>query len=76
MEGEQSPTDRPALLVSARTQPGLACSGWQDFSNRVRHQKSGSRRRAANYSERTDELEALCESWERIGNRHLERHGF
>ncbi len=25
---------------------------------------------------RTEELEAIRESWERIGNRHLERHGF
>jgi hypothetical protein len=32
--------------------------------------------RAASYSDRADELEALRESWERIGNRHLERHGF
>jgi hypothetical protein len=26
--------------------------------------------------ERKDELQAVRESWERIGNRHLERHGF
>jgi hypothetical protein len=28
------------------------------------------------FAERKAELEALRESWERIGNRHLERHGF
>lgn len=32
--------------------------------------------RAATVEERKDELEALRASWERIGNRHLERHGF
>jgi len=31
--------------------------------------------RAADIAERKAELEALRESWERIGNRHLERHG-
>jgi ATP-dependent exoDNAse (exonuclease V) alpha subunit len=32
--------------------------------------------RAATVADRKSELEALRESWERIGNRHLERHGF
>jgi ATP-dependent exoDNAse (exonuclease V) alpha subunit len=32
--------------------------------------------RAESIEERKDELEALRESWERIGNRHLERHGY
>jgi ATP-dependent exoDNAse (exonuclease V) alpha subunit len=32
--------------------------------------------RAATVADRKDELEALRESWERIGNRHLARHGF
>jgi hypothetical protein len=32
--------------------------------------------RAATVEDRKDELEALRASWERIGNRHLERHGF
>lgn len=32
--------------------------------------------RSADNGERKAELESLRESWERIGNRHLERHGF
>jgi MobA/MobL family len=32
--------------------------------------------RAATVADRKDELEALRESWEKTGNRHLERHGF
>ena len=32
--------------------------------------------RAATVTDRKDELEALRESWAKIGNRHLERHGF
>ena len=34
------------------------------------------KQRADTITERKDELEALRESWERIGNRHLERHHF
>jgi ATP-dependent exoDNAse (exonuclease V) alpha subunit len=32
--------------------------------------------RAATVADRKDELEAVRESWAKIGNRHLERHGF
>jgi hypothetical protein len=36
---------------------------------------SAKKERADIVTERKDELEALGESWERIGNRHLERRG-
>jgi len=39
-------------------------------------ESSAKKERADTVTERKDELEALGESWERIGNRHLERHGF
>jgi hypothetical protein len=37
---------------------------------------SAKKERADTVTERKGELEALRESWERVGNRHLERHGF
>ena len=37
---------------------------------------SAKKERADIVTERKGELEALRESWERIGNRHLERHHF
>lgn len=37
---------------------------------------SAKKERADTVAERKDELEALHENWERIGNRLLERHGF
>jgi hypothetical protein len=37
---------------------------------------SAKKERADTVTERKGELEALRKSWERIGNRYLERHGF
>ena len=37
---------------------------------------AATKERAASFGDRADELQALRESWERIGNRHLVRHGF
>jgi hypothetical protein len=39
-------------------------------------QELAAKKERLNVTERKDELQAIRESWERIGNRHLERHGF
>lgn len=39
-------------------------------------QEFAAKKERLNVTERKDELQAVRQSWERIGNRHLERHGF